>query len=349
MTWNTLSRGTSRIRTFLLALVLMAPTWTLSHAQLPPEVEADRLLLVARDALEAKQWGKARQALDDIMKLGIPVPSEFHYHRARALANDNSPREAREALTVFLKSADRSSTTYRDALALFNKVDAEINREESARKAAAEAAATRELAERQAYAAMSESEKEAVRKAKVAAEKKKRTLAAAEAGDVAAQFEVGTWYYHGRNGERQDYRKARQWYLRAADKNHAEAQHMLAVIYGTGRGVQKNTQLRHEYRVKAARNGHAESQGILGKLLILDTLTMRDGPQKTKVLQEANKWLSLSAQGGDSDSQHFVAQGLYDGNPKSKNSQEARRLWRLAASKGHKLAADALAKHFGER
>ena len=348
MTSNTLSRRPSRIRTFLLALVLMTPTWSLSHAQLPPEVEADRLLLVARDAMEAKQWGKARQALDAIMKLGISVPPDFHYHRARALANDNSPREAREALTVFLKSADRSSSTYRDALALFNTVDAEINRVESARKAAAEAAAARELAERQAYAAMSESEREAVRTARVAAEKKKRILAAAEAGDVAAQYDVGSWYFHGRNGERQDYGKARQWYLRAADNNHAEAQNMLAVIYSTGRGGMKNTQLGMEYRRKAAQNGNAEAQGILGRLLILNTLTMRDGPQKTKLIQEANKWLSLSAQQGDPSSQHFVAQGIYDGNPKSKNSQEARRLWRLAASKGNKAAADALAKHFGE-
>ena len=338
---NAMSRGTSRIRTFLLAIIVMAPTWTVAHAQLPPEVEADRLLLVARDAMEAKQWGKARQALDAITKLGISVPAEFHYHRARALANDNSPREARDALTTFLQNADRNSATYRDALALFNKVDDEVNRAEAARKAAAEAAAAKERAEREAYAAMSESERTALRQ-------KQSTLRAAEAGDAAAQYEVGTWYFHGRNGERVDYSRAHQWFKRAADKNNAEALSMLAVMYVTGRGVQKNSQIASDYRLKAARNGHAVSQGIQGRMLILDTLTMRDGPQKTRILQEANKWLKMAAQQGDAHSQFFLANGLYDGNPKSKNSQEARRLWRLAASQGHKQSASALTKHFGE-
>src|SRR5690606_15099655 len=116
-------------------------------------------------------------------------------------ANDNSPQEARDALTIFLKRADRSAPTYQDALVLFSKVDEDVKRAASAKKAAAEAAATKERAEREAYAAMSESQKADVRK-------KKRTLAAAEAGDAGAQYQVGTWYFHGRNGETQDYGKA---------------------------------------------------------------------------------------------------------------------------------------------
>ena len=213
MTSNTLSRRTSRIRTVLLALTLILPTWTVSLAQLPPEVEADRMLLGARDAMEAKQWGKARHALDAILKLGISVPAEFHYHRARA--NDNSPREAREALTVFLKSADRNSATYRDALVLFNTVDGEINRVEAARKAAADAAAAKERAEREAYAAVSESEREALRK-------KKPTFEAAGSRRCRCSVRIGArgistaGMARGRISAKPDIG------TRAAHKNHAE-------------------------------------------------------------------------------------------------------------------------------
>ena len=46
-------------------------------------------------------------------------------------------------------------------------------------------------------------------------------------------------FYDGK-GVEQDYAKAVNWYQRAADQNHPEAQYKLGAMYANGIGVEKN-------------------------------------------------------------------------------------------------------------
>ena len=61
-------------------------------------------------------------------------------------------------------------------------------------------------------------------------------------------------YYNGR-GVRQDYAQAVQWYRRAAEQGHAQAQNNLGVMYEQGQGVRQDSALAQEWYGKICDNG----------------------------------------------------------------------------------------------
>jgi len=70
----------------------------------------------------------------------------------------------------------------------------------------------------------------------VAAQDYNKGVAAAEAGDAEAQFNLGASYEFGL-GVPQDYKEAVKWYRLAADQGHADAQFNLGYMYDRGYGV----------------------------------------------------------------------------------------------------------------
>ena len=62
----------------------------------------------------------------------------------------------------------------------------------------------------------------------------------AEQGNAEVQFVLGTIYDLGRGGIPQDFKKAMNWYLRAAQQDHPSAQNNLGVMYLNGDGVPKD-------------------------------------------------------------------------------------------------------------
>lgn len=64
---------------------------------------------------------------------------------------------------------------------------------------------------------------------------------AADAGDMKAQFCVGT-AYHSASGVPRDEEQAACWYEKAAQQGHAKAQFNLALCYKHGHGVEKDMQ-----------------------------------------------------------------------------------------------------------
>jgi TPR repeat protein len=61
-------------------------------------------------------------------------------------------------------------------------------------------------------------------------------LSAALEGNVLAQFFLGVSYDNG-EGVAQDYAQAAQWYRKAAEQGLAEAQNIVGVFYALGSGV----------------------------------------------------------------------------------------------------------------
>jgi TPR repeat protein len=92
------------------------------------------------------------------------------------------------------------------------------------------------------------------------------TYSAAQRGEAWAQFDMGMRCYKSRN-----YSKAVQWFTRAGNQGHADAQHYMGVCYAAGQGVAKNYRMAADWYVKAARQGHSDSQYALalrlGKML----------------------------------------------------------------------------------
>lgn len=77
---------------------------------------------------------------------------------------------------------------------------------------------------------------------------------AADAGDVAAEYELGELYYQGKR-IRQDYGQALHWFERASLKGNAQAQYQLGRMFFQGEGVQANPLQAYIVLKMAAVNG----------------------------------------------------------------------------------------------
>lgn len=78
--------------------------------------------------------------------------------------------------------------------------------------------------------------------------------AAAESGDMQAQFEMGELYYHGERAER-DLQQALKWYEQASVQGHPDAQYRLGLMHIDGEGVERNLPQAYIILKMAAVNG----------------------------------------------------------------------------------------------
>jgi|GEM_PF-3101913 len=62
----------------------------------------------------------------------------------------------------------------------------------------------------------------------------------ADSGDDKAQYDIAWNYYRGTSPFSRDYRKAYEYWLKAASNNHAPSANMLGGMYEDGKGVKKN-------------------------------------------------------------------------------------------------------------
>src|SRR5690606_7136839 len=81
---------------------------------------------------------------------------------------------------------------------------------------------------------------------------------AAQDGDAEAQYELGEFYYHGKQGE-PDRAQALHWYEKASLQGHALAQHRLGSMFFHGEGVPANNVQAYIVLKMAAVNGAEEA------------------------------------------------------------------------------------------
>ena len=80
-------------------------------------------------------------------------------------------------------------------------------------------------------------------------------LKAAEAGHVGAQYNLGIMNYSGQTGG-QDFTNAAKWFERAANNGHAQAQYNLGFLYYEGKGVEQNLKTAFDWINRAAEQGY---------------------------------------------------------------------------------------------
>lgn len=135
-----------------------------------------------------------------------------------------------------------------------------------------------------------------------------RTLA--EDGDAEAQFALGLAL--AGTGDKTDCAQGAQWFLRAAEQNHAQAQYNLGLMYLKGHGVPRDKACSRLWMSKAANLGDASAQYEFG--MREHRLSMDESSEIAMELKiEAYKWLLLAAAQGYGDSQigcDFVAMDL---------------------------------------
>lgn len=85
----------------------------------------------------------------------------------------------------------------------------------------------------------------------------------AKAGHADAQHLLGLMYYMGR-GVARDYKQALIWHRKAAEQGKADAQYVVGAMYYTGNAVPADPSAAVPWFRRAAEKGHAEAQHALG-------------------------------------------------------------------------------------
>ena len=94
------------------------------------------------------------------------------------------------------------------------------------------------------------------------------TKYAAENGNFAAQFTLGSLYANGTGTSHQNEVEAHAWIRVSAESGYAPSQRILGKIYLTGMGVRKDERQGFDWLEKAAKQGESEALSIMKQALL---------------------------------------------------------------------------------
>lgn len=148
---------------------------------------------------------------------------------------------------------------------------------------------------------------------------------------VIAYYETAIDYYEGRNSKPLDYKKAVNYFKKAAELEHVEAYYMLGNCYFSGRGVKSSPETAGKWYHKAANAGHCKAQFECG----IRNYLIQDYAQ-------AAKWFRMAAEQGDPEAQHYLGSIYEAGEDVGEDFEEAEKWYSKAAEQGHKQAIEDL-------
>ncbi len=161
-------------------------------------------------------------------------------------------------------------------------------------------------------------------------------LVEAEKGDERAQHNVAVIYDSGR-GVTADPAEARRWYERAAAQGLPEAQNNLGMLFSRGRGTEPDQARAIELWNTAARRGYALAEFNLG-------LAYANGQGVPKDLTRARELFQSAAAKKLPDALFALGQVYHIGFGVEPDPREARRWFELAAARNYPGATEMLAK-----
>lgn len=130
----------------------------------------------------------------------------------------------------------------------------------------------------------------------------------AQKEDADAQFKLALMYYKG-EGVSENKEKAVEWLKKSAEQGHGRAQNKLAYMYYNGEVVPENKEKAVEWYTKSAEQGNSNSQYNL-------SIMYNSGEGVAKDKEKAVEWLKKSAAQGYAIAQNYLAR-IYD-NGKAK-------------------------------
>jgi len=145
--------------------------------------------------------------------------------------------------------------------------------------------------------------------------------------DSLAQYLMGRMYYYGR-GVTQDYKKAVEWFTKAAEQGNAKGQNNLGVLYENGKGVTKDKAKAVEWYTKSAEQGYATGQNHLGAMY-------RKGYGVTTDDKKAFEWYTKSAEQGYAGGQSNLGVMYRIGQGVTKDYKKAFEWFTKSAEQGY--------------
>lgn len=118
----------NRLAQLALAIALLFSASPIA-AQLPPAIEADRLLVQAERLVKEKDYDSALETLDRILVLqeehDLNIPAEFWFKRAQIAHEADQHDKAIDSVTRYLEIAGQEGQHYRQALELLDAAELE--------------------------------------------------------------------------------------------------------------------------------------------------------------------------------------------------------------------------------
>ena len=119
-------------------------------------------------------------------------------------------------------------------------------------------------------------------------EKLQLAIEMAESGNIEAAAFLGNEYYFGWNQLEQDLEKALKYLTIASEGGDAISQFLLGFMYGSGRGVERNSDKAFEWFLKAAEQGVPEAMYNVARILLLSPDAEKQAEGKQWMIRSAN-------------------------------------------------------------
>jgi TPR repeat protein len=158
--------------------------------------------------------------------------------------------------------------------------------------------------------------------------------------DASEQVEMGNRYYNG-DGVKQDFKKAVQWYKKAAKQGQRDAQYNLALCYLNGYGIEENEEKAMSLYFKAAERGHAQAQRALAA-------SYYGGDGVEQDYEKTVYWAQQAAWQGEPGAQWILGMCYFEGDGIKQNDRKAAAWFRKAAQQGDKGAQFSLSRCYDD-
>ncbi|MCR5256603.1 MAG: sel1 repeat family protein [Desulfovibrio sp.] len=157
-------------------------------------------------------------------------------------------------------------------------------------------------------------------------------LKKAEAGDPEAQNFIGSMY--ACDPVRQDWKKARAWYEKAAAQRHAKSINMLGLIYEQGLGVRQDYAKARAWFEKGATLNSAESLAWLGVM-------HADGLGTPQDYVKARAFFEKASEQGSASARRYIGDMFEQGLGVRQNRKTAKEWYGKACDGGDQDGCDA--------
>ncbi|MDQ6631912.1 MAG: sel1 repeat family protein, partial [Verrucomicrobiota bacterium] len=148
----------------------------------------------------------------------------------------------------------------------------------------------------------------------------------------AEQGDVESQYKLGLEyGKLWNLEESNKWYLKAAEQGNADAQHMMGVRYILGQGVERDPTEAVKWFLKAAEQGEVNSQFSIGLRYVQGEAVPQD-------FNEAAKWFALAAEQGLSEAQLSLGQRYAAGEGVAQDKIEALKWYEISTTSGNPQA-----------
>jgi TPR repeat protein len=163
----------------------------------------------------------------------------------------------------------------------------------------------------------------------------------AENGDADSQYFLGGCYMFGYLNIQKNDKESIKWLLKAAGQGHLQSQLNLGLIYSGGVGSSKNLSEAVKWYRKAAEQGSASAQTSLGMCYF-------NGDGLNKDVKEAIKWLGCASEQNDSGAQCMLGI-IYESNQGVPQDINKSAEWYLkAAEQGVAVAQSSVGVFYAE-